>query len=307
MEIFKTGVLGGSRAGMDDGDGNLLAEVNRLPFSELRSVRIVPDTADPLFTACAALQKGVVTQLEIDGRYWQDVETEDSGSDTEEEEDEDEDEADLEDSMTGALFSHLERVKPCRVPLHDTFTRLALRDVNLTDCKRSWFTYLDLCHLKQLTLEHCAGADLFSMKLSNGAATPRLHHLTLVHDLSSQGDRTIYALKDLLTSPRHTLRTLKLSLRNAYELPSDSCMRSHGKTLKRLLLDVSGKNEVQNNGWDNPGAAKYELVYDAAQFGSILRSCSGLQELGIALPGIGLEYVNFDRDGGEFGDRIVSP
>jgi len=175
--------------------------------------------------------------------------------------------------------------------------KLALMEVFLSDCKRTWFTYLDLCHLKELVvLEHCPGA-----------ATPRLHSLKMVHDVSStRGDHTTHALEDLLTSPKHTLRTLNLSIRNATGLPSVATIRSHGKTLKRLLLDVSGRNDVQNNGWSNPRASKYELTYDASQFSSFLRSCGSLRELVIAIPEIGLEYENFEREGGEFPNRVVS-
>ncbi|KAK4545351.1 hypothetical protein LTR36_003531 [Oleoguttula mirabilis] len=290
-------------------DVELLQEINRLPFPELKSIRIVPDAPEVLFTACAALQKGRVTDLELDGRYWEvsrppSAASSDAGGD--DQDDDEEEEPDLEDPLTGSLFSHLERVKPCRVPRHDTFTRLTLSDIDLTNCKRTWFTYVDLCHLKELRLEHCVGADIFLVTLSAGATTPRLHALTLVHDLSTaQGDRTIYGLEDLLTSPKHTLRTLKLSLRNARELPSVTCIRSHGKTLKRLLLDISGRNEVQNGGWDNPGASKYELVYDGMQFESILQSCSSLVELGMAFPEVGLEYNNFGGDCGEFSRMVM--
>lgn len=289
------------------GEGiDLLPEVNRLPFPELKSVRAIPDAVDALLTACAAIQKGNVTALELDGRHWQGFEVgTPAASDAGEDEDDEEEDADLEDALTGSLFSHLERVKPCRIAHHDTFTRLTLMDVNLTNCKRTWFTYLDLCHLKELRLEHCVGADIFLMKLSAGAATPRLHGFTLIHDLNAQGDRTIYALEDLLTSAKHTLRSLKLSLRNAKELPSVTCIRSHGKTLKRLLLDISGRNEVQTSGWGSDGASKYELVYDAAQFTSILRSCGSLVELGTAFPEVGLEYDNFVREGGDFASRMV--
>ncbi|KAK5128890.1 hypothetical protein LTR85_000223 [Meristemomyces frigidus] len=305
-EIFKKEAVA---PGWDTEEIDLLPEVNRLPFPELRSVRVIPNTADALFTACAALRKGAVTTLELDGRYWQGRHAgtpAPSESSDEEDEDEDEEDADFDDPLTESLFSHLERVKPCCVPRHDKFTRLTLSDVDLTNCKRTWFTYVDLCHLKELSLEHCVGADIFLVKLSAGAATPRLHALTLVHDLSaSQGDRTIYGLEDLLTSPKHTLRTLKPSLRNAKELPSLACIRSHGKTLKRLLIDVSGRNEVQNNGWGDPSASKYELVYNATQFSSIIRSCGSLVELGMAFPEVGLEYDNFGCHCGGFSERIM--
>ena len=172
---------------------DLLAEVNRIEFSHLRAVRAVPDTAESALLACNALQRGIITELEIDGRLWQ-------NGDAHEVREED-DEGGVHDLLTECLFSHLEQVHPGRSPKHDILTSLTLKDIDATLCKHTWFTYLDLCHLKHLRLEHCKGADTFLMRLTSGAATLGLHVFTLIHDLGTHSDRTIHAVEDLLSSP----------------------------------------------------------------------------------------------------------
>lgn len=274
---------------------DLLAEMNKLEFADLRKVRAVPDNAETALLACSALQRGAVTELEVDGLLWQEGDAR---------EDEEDDEGGVHDLLTECLFDHVEYSMPGKVLEYDVLTSLTLKDINLTLCKRTWFGYLDFCHLKELRLEHCRGADIFLMQLASGAAKPGLYSFALVHDLGNTADRTIHAIQDLLSYPKHKVRRLELCLRNANELPDVKCICAHSQSLRSLLLDVAGKAHTPSSGpWSQPTQppAKHSvLVYDTQAFLSLILSCSSLVELGIAFPDVGLEYKHFSQDCGEF-------
>ncbi|KAK5122598.1 hypothetical protein LTR85_003861 [Meristemomyces frigidus] len=273
----------------DQDEVDLHVELNKIEFEKLSSIRIVPDTSDTAYLGCAALQLGVITDLEVDARLWQEPMNQDDEDDHQDSDDSDEENV-VQDGLTESIFDHLTKVKPGRVPAYDHLTTLVLKDVDLTSCKHTWFCYLNLCHLKHLTLEHCKAADIFLIQASPGAATPRLHSFVLLHDLGTRGDRTIHAINELLGFPRNTMRKLVLSLRNSCELPSAAKIRAHGKTLHTLLLDVAS---------DNPGnGAEYHthLVYTQQALQNIVSHCKSLKELGIAMPGVNLEYMNFGNE-----------
>ncbi|KAK3680749.1 hypothetical protein LTR37_021083 [Vermiconidia calcicola] len=284
-----------------DTDPNLQVELNRLEFPKLRAVRAVPDTAQSASLTCAALQRGVITELEVDARLWQHGDAHQrEHSDEDEDQDQDEDTS-VHDMLTGCMFSHLERAEPRRIPKHDFLTSLTLKDINLTLSKYTWFTYLDLCHLKHLRLEHCAGADIFLMQLASGAAAPGLRSFRLLHDLGTHADRTIHAIEDLLNFPRHKLRKLELCLRNVPKLPNAAAIRAHSRSLEILLLDISGNGDRcdSTSDWGQPSPSPSvasndkSLVYDTDAFTSIIESCSSLGQLGVAFPTVGLKYHIF--------------
>ena len=142
-----------------------------------------------------------------------------------------------------------------------------------------------------------------------GANTVGLHAFSLVNDLGTHADRTIHAIEELLFFPRHTLRTLELSLRNASELPSPTSIRAHSRNLRRLSLDVVSNEAAAgpSSGWDQPSRANAKhkhLEYSQADFKTIIESCSSLVELGVAIPRVSLEYRRFTLDGDAFADCI---
>jgi len=53
-------------------ENQLLVELNAIELSKCKAVRIVPDNTDTAYLGCAALQIGVITELEVDARLWQD-------------------------------------------------------------------------------------------------------------------------------------------------------------------------------------------------------------------------------------------
>ncbi|KAK3686723.1 hypothetical protein LTR37_019515 [Vermiconidia calcicola] len=284
---------------------NLEVELNRLEFPKLRSLRAITDTAQSASLTCAALPRGVITELEVDARLWQHGDAH-QHEHSDEDADQDEDTS-VHDILTGCMFGHLERAEPGRVPKHDFLTSLTLKDINLTLSKYTWFTDLDLCHLKHLRLEHCAGADIFLMQLASGAAAPGLRSFVLLHDLGAHADRTIHAIEDLLNFPRHKLHKLELCLRNVPKLPNAAAIRAHSRTLETLLLDISGKGDRRDSTIDptrlghwgqpspSPSVASNDksLVYDTDTFTSIIESCSSLRQLGVAFPTVGLKYDIF--------------
>ena len=271
-------------------DIDLVAELARHDFQKLQAVRVVPDGEDVGFLASAALQCGVVTDFEVDGRLWSGEEAvlhEVTGRAI--------------DPLTASLFSHLPHAQPGMIPRNDFLVKLALKDIDLTLSKYTWHTYLHLVGLRHLSLEHCKGADIFLMKMTAGVHLLGLRSFTLLHELSTQADRTIHAVEELLSFPRNTLQLLVLVLRNAPHLPKASAIRGHGRTLRKLLVDIKSGVAVNNNTWNNGNTnTGVHLVYEIGQFQSIMQSCIALRELGIALPNVEFDYEILSRDCGNF-------
>lgn len=309
LEVFAPYIQDSWNRDQELSEVDLLAELNRIEFPSLTGVRAVPDSPETALLACAALKRENVTCLEVDGRLWH-------NGDARVVEDEDEDDSDatkVEDQLTEYLFSHVKPVAAGRIPNCGTLTNLTRKDINVTLCKHTWFAYLEMSQLKHLRLEHCTGADIFLMRIAAGAATPALHSFVMIHDLGRRPDRTIHAIEDLLSSPRNKVQRLELALRNAQQLPSSASIRAHSRSLRTLLLDVENKEttEVHHfDGWAQaPGSPRSSentraLVYEAADFQSIIQSCSSLVELGIAFPDVGLEYKELSVQYPTFQQRI---
>lgn len=283
MEILPTHFDRFDNQGNPIQDNNLLTQLNNIDFANSEAVRVVPDTTDTAWLGCAALQHGYITKLEVDARVWQ---LPHSGDEDDDDDDEDQTAA---EPLTECLFDHLPRVEPGLTPTHDCLTTLILKDIDLSDCKRAWCTYLDLRYLKELNLEHCKGADVFLLKIAPGASTPALRAFSFVHTVADRSDVTTHAINELLQFPRNCLKTLTLCLRNSPELPKKSAIRGHGKTLKKLLLDITSNTATH-------GVVAGYPTYEYHALESMFESFTALKELGIALPSYGLEYKSFTQE-----------
>jgi hypothetical protein len=293
---------------------DLLAILTSIRFPNLQGLRAVVDNVESATLACAALKRGTISELEVDARLWE----EEPAHEVDEENghwNDDEIIHNVQDVLTQTIFEHLERAKPGCPAKHNLLTSLTLKDVDLTLSKHTWFTYLDISTLKKLRLEHCNGVDIFLSQLASGAANPALHSFALIHDLGDRPDRTIHALEEILRFPRNKINHLELCLRNATGLPGAALIRNHGRSLRTLLLDISGKPETdsrspdQNTGWGEPVPSpkrKY-LLYNSTSFESIVTSCSSLRELGVAFPEFGLEYKELreNEDLLQWSDNVI--
>lgn len=273
-----------------DATVDLAAIVNTTSFEEVRTVRVVPNEPSIVTIANLALQKKHVVELEVNGLHWQDESnpaTNEDGS--------------THDDLTERLFAHVRRVAPSTPGQFDKLTKLVLREVDLTLCKHTWFTFVNLYELKTPELNYCTGADIFLIHLYDVLHIPKLRSFTLVHDLGSQADRTIHAVNDLLRQTRNSLQTLILCLRSAHQLPEARLVGS--KHLRILSFDIS-RFPAEPRDERHSLQVSQQLHYSQEDFEILVGSCENLTQLGIGFPPIDLEYRDLKKRYPEFSGRI---
>ena len=324
---------------LHNGADVLQTQLEKLELMNLSSVRAILDTLRSASLTNIALQRGHVTELNIDARSW-------TAGDAREHKPKDynpnpDDNSDdgiapphgdittdydpdfpVFDPLTSNLFSHLPRVRSGLNPPTRTLTRLTLHDVNLTLSKHTWFTYLYLNSLEYLKIKYCKGADMFVLNLANHF--PALRSFEVVHYVPYQGDRTLHALDEFLNlQPVNQLHTLKICLRNTNKLPSADAIRKHRRTLEILKIDVA-RRVIEDIPFAPPGAPHHPVSpakrqqytrpwYSTHAFNAIVDSCQYLVELALAFPPFDLHYVdmepNKDADNYSFNqyiDKITS-
>jgi hypothetical protein len=262
---------------------DLIKVLENITFPNLQGIHAVIDTAESAALTSTALQRGVISELCVDAKFWlegQAHEVDGDGSD--------EDTPQVQDAMTTLIFGHLTKAKPGHLAPFDLLETLTLKDIDLSLCKYTWFTYLELPRLHKLELKYCKGADLFLMQFC-AKTTPALKSFILVHDLGRDADRTIHAIEELLRSPRDKITHLELCLRNATSLPSATVIHNHSNSLQTLLLDIIGKRVPAEASRPGPPKPNY-LCYSTSDFCAVVEACQSLVELGIAFPEVGLEY-----------------
>jgi hypothetical protein len=315
---------------VDPGNRNEILELRNqlqtLRFPKLKVLCVELFNQESARIASAALQCGEVTDLEVDAMSWVEGAArrykpkknnssvgQYTGSDAGDEKHGHDPNFSVIDSLTGSLFRHLTRVQPEHKPSFKDITTLTLKDVDLALSKHTWFTYLLLGNLKELSLQYCKDADIFLLHLnarrgSHGA----LQSLELVHYVVDQADRTLTALEELLTCQSPEIHTLKICLRNTMRLPNTDAIRKHGDHLKKLLIDVAKKTPeedplttAQRSPPSPPKPQRYSYpFYPISILQSLCESCPDLKELGIALPNCNLNFSRFLLNPNEANDTF---
>ena len=314
---------------VEPGNGDEIMELrNQLQTSQFPKLRVLcvdlfnQETAK---LASVALQCGEVTELEVDAMSWVEgaarrykIKNNNSnvnqltGSDAGDGKHGHDPNFSVVDPLTESLFRHLPRVQPEHKPSFKNVTTLTLKDVDLALSKHTWFTYLLLGNLKELSLQYCKDADIFLLHVnarrgSHGA----LQSLELVHYVADQADRTLTALEELLTGQAPELHTLKICLRNTMRLPNTDAIRKHGDHLKKLLIDVAKKTPEEDPLTTaqrspppppKPPTRYIYPCYPQSTLQSLCESCPALQELGLALPNCTLLFSRFLHDPSEAND-----
>jgi hypothetical protein len=292
LEILSSGAVD-DHYGPDTRDSrkDIAGYLERTILEKLDSIRVIPDRPQTAALCSIALHKSnpsTVHCLEVDARHWADA-------------------ADFQhaqgmatkDQLVESLFAHLPRASPGQKGPFGNLTTLSLRDVKLDVSKYTWFTYLSLSKLQRLELRHCKAADIFLLQLTSGADVPVLKAFTMIHDVGEHSpDRSMEAIEQLLKDTGSDIVDLELCLRNAPRLPEVASIIPHGKSLRRLFLDL-GSNA---GSWN---IASRKLIYDEDEFQDLLEPCVQLQQLAIALPNVSVEYSALAVESPEFATYIT--
>jgi hypothetical protein len=191
------------------------------------------------------------------------------------------------EAIAKVLFQHMDIPAPRSLNTAlPGLRRLALSDVDLRDCKHSWFRHLNFKSLDDLSIKYCFNADIFFAELTRIAPVPEVKSLTFVHDArDGSGCRALTTLEEYLVMSVGRLRRLELSAR--YLPPctlnhfSVSSINKHRKTLAILLIDLWADRASYTGESSGPVA----LRWDGKRLKDLLCDCENLSQLAIAFPG----------------------
>lgn len=199
-----------------------------------------------------------------------------------------------------ALFTGL---KPSAVCLR----QLELTGVNLRGSHRDWFSTLNLQALEELSVVHCRNAEDFLAALNKSVDRPstQLQEFTFYHSQQwnppnpgtaagsiTKSVRVLEELDDLVGSTSNTLVWVWICLRGFDKLPNATKIAQHGKSLKRLFVDV----RTQKGPW----AVNYPLE----EWRQLCSSLENIRQLDATYPPV-VADCNIDIYS-DFSDQVVS-
>lgn len=243
------------------------------------SLQIVPETTQTLVKAQQALEHCKITSSSVDALKCRLDPAKRNHSGLER------------DELTTTLFRH------CALPSSllpagkiSTVRNLSLKDLDLRYCRDTWFRYLELPNLKDLSIECCEHADLFLAEFKRSPHA--LEGLTIVHNIGIE-DRTIVELDGLLESGQPSLKPALICIRNTTSVPSAKAINAHKNTLRHLMLDLKTP-DVDGDGELRP------YVYTREEIKSMLKGCESLAQLALYTPRPSIEYSQFDDEDRDF-------
>ena len=260
----------------------------------MKALRIVPESLGTASLGTVILKRTEITSLEVDVRLLPKTVI-----DVHEEER-------IRGNLSECLFRHLSQCQPGAQASDTLFTRLTLKDVDLTTCKHTWFTFINLRNLEHLNLEHCVSPDDFLVKIASSVYTPALETFTLLHQTTGEGDKTMDAVEDLLRHPTQTLRKLMLSIREASKLPAVNALRAHRYTLEVLQLDIlpSMGTIVDMSPTARESDVESRLHYDCEDLARLVGDLPAIKELAIGLPRVNLLYGDLAGENEDFAGSV---